>query len=290
MSAESIAKALWDKNDLFETDVHGIMQCNLKGEADDAKFRLAYMPCRNRGEIIRLMLEEAQVPYEVEVVGFERWRDSVKASTPHGKLPVLRNYDGKGNDLGQEGAITRFVADQCGLAGKDALERARIDELYCQWLATLRNNGLSHDGEHFSVAALKQGGAEKNHKTSKNVIQYQDMFRLNKFSRFERSLTALRYFEECLGSEGTGFLVGDCVSFVDFGLFYILFELAEEDNVPDFAEKFDFPNLGAFLRRMEQRPHILDYLKSPRRMPRYQRDDSGASLYTYVAGKYSPEF
>ena len=42
--------------------------------------------------------------------------------------------------------------------------------------------------------------------------------------------------------------------------------------------------------RMQQRPHLLDYLQSPRRMPRYQRDSTGASLYTYVAGKYSPEY
>lgn len=245
---------------------------------------------RNRGEIIRLTLEEAQVPYEVEVVGFERWREYVKksAATAQGKLPVLRNFDGKGNDLGQERAITYFIAQQCGLAGRDAIERAKVDELYCQWFATMRNNGISHDGEHFSIAALKHGDGTD--KTAKDVIRYQDMYRQNTFSNFERSLTALRFFEERLEEEGTGFLVGNSVTFVDFGLFYILFELAEEDNVPDFVQRFDLPHLGAFMERIEQRPHILDYLKSPRRMPRYQRDSSGASLYTYVAGKFSPEF
>lgn len=289
MSAESIAKALWEKNDLFKTDVHGIMKCPNEDSKVESLFRLAYMPCRNRGEIIRLILEESQVSYEVEVIGFERWKESVKASTPQGKLPVLRNYDGKGNDMGQEGAITRYIAIKCGLAGNDPIERAKVDELYCQWFATLRNSGLSHDGEHFSVAALKQGGSVKDHKTAKDVIRYKDMFRQNKFSRFERSLTALRFFEERLEEEGTGFLVGDSVTYPDLGLFYILFELAEEDNVPDFAQRFELPQLGAFLERIEQRPQILDYLKSPRRMPRYQRDSSGASLYTYVPGKFSLE-
>ena len=49
------------------------------------------------------------------------------------------------------------------------------------------------------------------------------------------------------------------------------------------------PRLGAFVRATAARPQIRDYLCSPRRMPRYCRDESGASLYTYVAGRYSPE-
>ena len=180
--ADDVAKALWAKRDLFKTDVHAIIRCG-KGSP---RFRLAYMPCRNRGEIIRLILEEAQVPYEVEIVGFAKWRDYVKASTPHGKLPVLRNFDGKGNDLGQEGAITRFLAQQCGLAGKTDVERAEVDALYCQWFSTLRNHGVSHDGDHYSVAALKD--AVRCQKTAEDVVKlrYQDMFRQNSFSRFER--------------------------------------------------------------------------------------------------------
>ena len=56
------------------------------------------MPCRNRGEILRLILEESQSAYELEVVGFKNWERGVKSTTPHGKLPVLRNYDGRGRN------------------------------------------------------------------------------------------------------------------------------------------------------------------------------------------------
>ena len=38
------------------------------------------MPCRNRGEILRLMLAEARCPYEFEVVGFEKWSEYAKAA------------------------------------------------------------------------------------------------------------------------------------------------------------------------------------------------------------------
>ena len=83
--------------------------------------------------------------------------------------------------------------------------------------------------------------------------------------------------------------MGDRPLYPDLGLFYVLFELAEDDNVPGFAARFGLPRLGAFLAAMEARPQLRDYLGAPRRMPRYQRDASGASLYTYVAGRFSPE-
>ena len=112
LDAVTVAKHLWETSDLFATDVHGIVRCGPEGVPP--RFRLAYMPCRNRGEILRLILEESQTAYELEVVGFQAWKRSVKATTPHGKLPVLRDFDGRGNDLGQEGAITRFLASECG--------------------------------------------------------------------------------------------------------------------------------------------------------------------------------
>ena len=99
----------------------------------------------------------------------------------------------------------------------------------------------------------------------------------------------LDYFEEILEKSSTGYLAStsSSPSYVDFALFYILFELAEEDNLPQFHEDFDLPQLGTFLQRIESRPQIKEYLQSPRRMPRYARKQDGTSLYTYIEGKYS---
>ena len=104
------------------------------------------------------------------------------------------------------------------------------------------------------------------------------------------SLLILDYFEDTLEKSNTGYLASTASSpsYVDFGLFYILFELAEEDNLPRFHEDFDLPHLGSFLQRIEDRPQIKEYLQSPRRMPRYARKQDGSSLYTYIEGKYSP--
>lgn len=283
VEARAIAAHLWRKRDLFTTSEHAILRCN--EHLGPPRFRLAYMPCRNRGEILRLCLEEARCSYELEVVGFEAWRSAVKASTPHGKLPCLRDYDGRGTDLCQEGAITRFLAASLGLAGRTPAEQAEVDSLYCLWFATLRNQGVSHDGEHYSVAALRDCVPEE----VAAVPPYEKIFRQNSYSRAERSLAALRFFEAALERSGTGFLVGDAPTYVDLGLFYVLYELGEDDNVPDWPSRFELPRLGAFVDSMAARPHLADYLASPRRMPRYERDRSGSSLYTYVAGRLSPE-
>ena len=61
VGAREVAAHLWTVRDLFETSIHAVVRCNKDG--GPSKYRLAYMPCRNRGEILRLMLEEAGVSY-----------------------------------------------------------------------------------------------------------------------------------------------------------------------------------------------------------------------------------
>ena len=187
---EKVREQLYADGDLYSTTTHAMLRCEpLGSEGAPPKYTLVYMPMRNRVETARLVLEEAGVPYDFEVVGWRPWVDGVKSTCPLGKLPVLRDYDGKGGVLAQETAITRFLAAELGLDGADAAERAEVDMLYQQlWCArhkqnshdahrpsaearegalarrcTLRNNGLTHDGEHYSPAALH---AERNARLS----------------------------------------------------------------------------------------------------------------------------
>eukprot|EP00548_Thalassiothrix_antarctica_P006854 CAMPEP_0194143212 /NCGR_PEP_ID=MMETSP0152-20130528/12404_1 /TAXON_ID=1049557 /ORGANISM="Thalassiothrix antarctica, Strain L6-D1" /LENGTH=286 /DNA_ID=CAMNT_0038842513 /DNA_START=113 /DNA_END=970 /DNA_ORIENTATION=- len=276
MDTVKAAQKIWKDNYLFETDIHAVIRCGNDDGRQKPRFRLAYMPMRNRGEILRLMLEESGCSYDFEIIGFKNWEDGVKATAPQGKCPILRNYDGKGNGIGQEGAITRFLARELGFSGKNASEEAEVDSIYCFWFSTMRNNGISHDGEHYSVASLRDADP------TTERPRYKEVFRLNNLSKAERSLMALGFFEELLEKSGSNFLVSGGLTYVDLGLFYILFELAEEDNVPDFVEKFHFPKLGAFLESMQNRPNIKNYIVSPGRMPRYERATDGTSLYTYI--------
>jgi glutathione S-transferase len=269
--AEDVRRQLYASVDLWSSSMHEVIKCG----TGQPRYRLGYMPMRNRCEVARLVLEEAGCPYEFEVIGFKVW-GQVKPQTPLGKVPVLYDFDGAGNILSQENAITRFVARKLGLAGQTESEQALVDMLYEQYWCTFRNNGISHEGEHYSIEALK--GLER-----RGGPRYQEMRRVNNFTRGERSLAALGVFEERLESSETGFLVGDTPTVIDLALFEALFELAEADNIPDFATRFDFPKLGAFLATMEARPRVRAYLESPRRMRRYSRPG-----YVYKPGKDSP--
>ena len=208
-----------------------------------------------------------------------------------GKYAGRKNYHACGttttaeaHDLCQEGAITRFLADKLGLAGSDAAERAAVDAMYCFWFSTLRNNGVSHDGEHYSVAALKEADEGL---TAAKVPPYEDVFRLDPLSRAERSLVALKRFEEVLGASKSGYLVGDQITYPDHGLFYILYELAEDDNVPDFAERFALPHCA---RSSTAWPRGRNSPTSSRRRGACPgtRATRPSSTYLYVAGRASP--
>ena len=78
--------------------------------------------------------------------------------------------------------------------------------------------------------------------------------------------------EELLERSDTGFLLSRTEpSYADLALFVELLELSEDEHVPDFADVFHLPRLGAFLETTRARPRLDAYLRSPRRMPRYAR-------------------
>jgi hypothetical protein len=49
LDASAVAATLWRQRELWATDVHGLVRCGGEGEP---RFRLAYMPIRNRAESI----------------------------------------------------------------------------------------------------------------------------------------------------------------------------------------------------------------------------------------------
>ncbi|CAL6330171.1 unnamed protein product [Bathycoccus prasinos] len=101
-----------------------------------------------------MLCEARKCKYALELVGFVPWSD-VKITTPYGKTPTLKNYDKtKTKDLAHEKPIARYLASKLQFFGRDEDERAKIDEVYEQHWSTLRNNGLTHQGENFDMDQL----------------------------------------------------------------------------------------------------------------------------------------
>merc|ERR1711997_744712 len=87
------------------------------------KIKLTYFNVRGRDEPARLILAQAGVDYQDIRIEREDW-PKVKPTTPCGQIPVL-NYNGV--EISQSMAITRFMGNEFGLAGKTNLEKARAD-------------------------------------------------------------------------------------------------------------------------------------------------------------------
>ncbi|KAK9302918.1 hypothetical protein QLX08_005191 [Tetragonisca angustula] len=86
-------------------------------------YKLTYFPVKALGEPIRFLLSYAEIPFEDDRFDREDW-PKIKPTTPYGQVPVLE-VDGK--KVAQSSAISRYLAKQCGLAGKDDWEALLID-------------------------------------------------------------------------------------------------------------------------------------------------------------------
>jgi len=87
-------------------------------------YKLTYLNGRGKGEIVRLVLTAAGVPFTDERVDFE-WVAKNRASLPFGQVPVLE-IDSK-IKLCQGISIARYLARKYNLAGKTDLEQAQAD-------------------------------------------------------------------------------------------------------------------------------------------------------------------
>merc|ERR1719225_1983923 len=86
---------------------------------------LTYFNGRGRAETSRLILAHAGRKYEDKRITFDAI-PSLKPSLPYGQVPVLEY---QGATLCQSITVARFLAMECGLAGRDSLENAKIDEV-----------------------------------------------------------------------------------------------------------------------------------------------------------------
>jgi len=113
-------------------------------------YTLTYFPVMGRSEPIRFLFAYAGVPFTDNRVPQADW-PALKPKMPMGQVPVLE-VDGK--QLCQTVTISRFLANEFGLAGENSFDRALTDmyvdgvqDVKVKYIAPMLGSILRNEGE-----------------------------------------------------------------------------------------------------------------------------------------------
>ena len=232
-------------------------------DPSDMPCELFYWPSiQGRGEFVRLVLEEAGVPYvdvarlpEDEgggVAAIRQLLDEEPKQTPGFAPPMLRVGD---LVIAQTANICQFLAERHGLVPEAQSARLHANQLQLTVQDLLTE---VHDTHHpISVAEYYE---EQTEPASRRAAFFVE----------ERMPKFLSYFERTLqGNERSGgvHLIGGELTYVDLSMFQTLrgLEYAFPNGFASLTE--DIPGLLALAESVEKRAEIARYLASERRVP-----------------------
>lgn len=189
-----------------------------------------YFGVRGRGFVARLLLELAHVEHNYHCISFEQW-PSMKETCTFGQLPIWK--DSEIGTLAQSDAIQRYLANKYNLNGKNAVETARIDEIYeeCNDLF----NGIIRtvfSGDQFEEK--KKDLLEK--EIPKHVGFLTNLLKKN--------------------NGGNGWFVGDSLSLADVQAFHAL-----NNSARPWGAELLSDELKGFLKRFREHPDVAKFLK-----------------------------
>ncbi len=226
-------------------------------------FELFYWPTiQGRGEFVRLVFEEAGLPYvdvgrrpESEGGGraaILRLLEDSAGGMPPFAPPILRVGDLR---IAQTAVICRYVAERGGLLPAAEPDRWRADTL----MMTIMDMVVEAHDIHHPIA-----------KSLYYEDQKTEALRRAAPFRAERLPKALGYFERVLAANtaaGGRVLVGGGLSYVDLALFQYVAGLsyAVPNALAALAPRV--PRVLALHAAVAARPRIAAYLASPRRLP-----------------------
>lgn len=218
-------------------------------------YELYYWPeIQGRGEFVRLVLEDADCAY-VDVgrePGGDERLEAVLDGEREGVLPFALPVLVAGPIVvAQTAAITSFLGARHHLAPSD--ERGRLGALTLA-LTIADLVAEVHDTHHPTTV-------EEAYETQKAAARERaTAFRRNRLPKF------LGYLERNLERNGE-VLVGAAVSYADLAAFQILEGLSYAFPRAMARHRGEIPRLLALRDRVAQRPRLLRYLTSPRRLP-----------------------
>uniref|UniRef100_A0A0B7BHZ4 Uncharacterized protein n=1 Tax=Arion vulgaris TaxID=1028688 RepID=A0A0B7BHZ4_9EUPU len=196
--------------------------------------RLYYFDGRGRGEIVRLALAAASIPFVEELI---TEREPYLKLVNGGKLlfdqlPLLE-IDGK--EIVQSNSIVRYIGRKYGLFGKNLDEEVRIDQCY-------------EGGRDFLSPTLPLVFMPE-----KDVLEGPVQKALSKY---------LPIFEKIASANGTGFLVGNSLTIADLSLLEVLLVCVEYLGITILK---DYPAVNKFYSVVTSTDGIAGFLKGPQR-------------------------
>ena len=218
-------------------------------------YELYYWPTiQGRGEFVRLALEAAGADY-VDVSrqdeGAAMMRLMKAAGTPAFAPPFLR----LGNrTIGQTAAILAWIGPQLGLSPDGDSDRAWTNQIQLT-LADLVSE--AHDTHH-PVELMAYYKDQK-----PEAARRSEGFRQHRIPKF------LGWAEQVLRGNpaGTGWLVGDRVTYADLSLFQVVEGLSYAFPKATGRTLEKTPGVVALHHRVKHLPRVRRYLKSTRRIP-----------------------
>jgi glutathione S-transferase len=219
------------------------------------QYELYYWPeIQGRGEFVRLVLEDAGCDY-VDVArepGREAELETVLTGERDGVLPFAPPVLYAGSIVvAQTVAITSFLGERHGLA--PASEAGRLAALtIALTIADLVTE--THDTHH-PIAVDQRYETQKAAAKDRAAV-----FRRSRIPKF------LGYLERNLDRNGL-VLVGSAISYVDLAAFQVVEGLTYAFPRAIARLRGSIPKLLALRDRVAQRPRLLHYLTSPRRIP-----------------------
>ncbi|KNC99373.1 uncharacterized protein SPPG_05618 [Spizellomyces punctatus DAOM BR117] len=201
------------------------------------KVTLTYFGLQGRAEAIRLLLEDAGIPYDdVRIVDRDQWLE-LKKDTDRFRFGQMPMVDFNGFCVVQSATIMRFIASRKGYYGDTPQEHVLVDMLAdgTEDLQRLYLKAVySDDAESTTVAFLKNEAPAK-----------------------------LEYFEKILSKAngGAAYFTGPKATFADIFFFDLLDRLTTlHPTILD-----PFPLLKAFKTRVAERPNIKKYHEANKR-------------------------
>eukprot|EP00803_Ostreobium_quekettii_P004045 evm.model.scf_373.2 EVM.evm.TU.scf_373.2 scf_373:16611-19768(+) len=221
--------------------------------ASQEEWHLFYWPgIKGRGEFVRLMFEEAGVPY-VDVGNGPQGMDAVIAyfyrggqtsGLPACSPPAIQKGD---FSLCNTPAIMSYLGKAFGMGPATKEGEAHVDQILAIVTDAISEGRLAYHPKDFYASHKTQVEESKPY-----IAQYVAK-RVPKY---------MSYFESVLAHSGKGFFVGDSITAADIAVFHYL--QAVRHHLREAFDSSDANLCKAFLERIAARPKIHAYQQSDR--------------------------